>query len=106
MIDNILGNRTCILVLRFLTKFENQFFSADEISKATGAGLRNVYDALASLSYERIASNRFTKGKIYYKFRVDSSVKKSISLIFEDERTKVWLHHFSLHFTFLYHQSD
>ena len=65
MLDNILGNKTNLLVLRFLIKFKNEFFSADVIAKETGAGLRNVYDSLKMLSYDNIVSKRFSSGKIY-----------------------------------------
>lgn len=97
MIDNILGNRTNILVLRFLTRFKDQFFSADEIAKETSAGLKNVYDTLKMLSYEGLISEKKLKGKIYYKYIVDSSTKESIFRIFEEERRKVFLHNNSFY---------
>lgn len=91
MIDTILGNKTSILVLRFLTRFNGEFFPADEISKATGAGLRNVYDSLKALSYDNIVSKRVAKGKIHYRFIVDSSFKRTILNLFEEEHKKLFL---------------
>ena len=93
MIDNILGNRTNILVLRFLTKFKGEFFPADEISKETGAGLRNIYDSLKILCYDNIIMTKTANGKIHYRFVVDSSFKMTILQIFEEERSKLFLQH-------------
>lgn len=97
MIDGILGNKTNLLALRFLTRFKGQFFSADEIAKETGAGLRNIYDSLKILSYENIVSKNFSQGKVYYKFQVDSTVKESLFRIFEEERKKIFLHNHSFY---------
>jgi len=97
MIDNILGNKTNILVLRFLTKFNGQFFSADEIAKETGTGLRNTYDSLKMLSYDNIISKKFSHGKTYYKYVVDSAVKNFIFQIFEEERKKIFLQNLSFY---------
>ncbi len=91
MIDNILGNKTNVLTLRFLTKFKNQFFSAEEISKETGCGLRNIYDSLKVLLYSNIVAKKLTRGKIYCKFTVDSAIKESIFQIFEEERKLIFL---------------
>ncbi len=91
MIDNILGNKTSILVLRFLIRFNGEFFPADEISKATGAGLRNVYDSLKALSYDNIVSKKLTNGKIHYRFIIDSSFKRTISNLFEEEQNRLFL---------------
>lgn len=91
MIESVLGNKTNILVLRFLIKFKNQFFAADEISKELGVGLRNTYDSLNMLSYGGILSKRFSQGKIYYKFLVGSSIQEFISLLFEEEHKRISL---------------
>ena len=91
MIDNILGNKTSILVLRFLIRFNGEFFPADEISKATGAGLRNVYDSLNALSYDNLVSKKAVHGKILYQFVVDSSFKRTISNLFQEEQNKLFL---------------
>lgn len=92
MIDNILGNKTSILVLRFLTRFKGEFFPPNEISKETGAGLRNVYDSLKTLSYNNIISKRITKGQIYYRLVLDSSFKMTLANLFEEEKNRLFLH--------------
>ncbi len=89
MLDNLLGNKTNILILRFLTKFENQFFSIEEIAGETGAGFRNIYDSLRILLNENVLKTKITKGRIYYKFDVDSRVKQLISNLFEEERKRL-----------------
>lgn len=91
MLDTLLGNKTNILVLRFLTRFENQFFPIDEIARETGAGLRNVYDALRILAHEQVVKTKVTGGRIYYKFDVDSKVKQLIFNLFEEERSRLLL---------------
>lgn len=89
MLDNLLGNKTNILVLRFLIKFENQFFPVEEIADETGAGLRNIKDSLRVLSNEGMLNVKTTRGKNYYKFDADSRVKELISLLFEEERKRI-----------------
>ncbi len=91
MIDNLLGNKTNLLILRFMTKFENQFFPIEEITKETGAGLRNVYDSLRILCNENILNTKVTLGKTYYRFIVDSKVKELILLLFEEEKKRLFL---------------
>ena len=90
MLDNLLGNKTNILVLRFLTKFQNQFFPIEEIADEVGAGLRNVYDSLRILTNENILKTKTNKGRVYYRFDVDSNVKKLIFNLFEEERQKLF----------------
>ncbi len=89
MIDNIFGNKTNVLVLRFLAKFNNQFFTKEEIAKEIGAGPRNVYDSLQALSYEKILTKKYTTGKLFYKFVVDSKVKELIYSLFQEERERL-----------------
>lgn len=89
MLDNLLGNRTNLLILRFLTKFENQFFPIEEIASETGAGLRNVYDSLRILTNEHVLKTKVTRGRIYYKFDVDSRVKQLIFDLFDEERKRI-----------------
>jgi len=91
MIDNLLGNKTNMLVLRFLTKFDNQFFSIEEIAKETGAGLRNIYDSLKILHYEGMIIKSASPGKANYKFIVDSKVKELVYRLFEEERKRLFL---------------
>ena len=90
MLDNLLGNKTNILVLRFLTKFQNQFFPIEEIADEVGAGLRNVYDSLRILTNENILKTKTNKGRVYYRFDVDSNVKKLIFNLFEEERQRLF----------------
>ena len=90
MLDNLLGNKTNILVLRFLTKFQNQFFPIEEIANEVGAGLRNVYDSLRILTNENILKTKTNKGRVYYRFDVDSNVKKLIFNLFEEERQRLF----------------
>lgn len=90
MLDNLLGNKTNMLVLRFLTKFQNQFFPIEEIANEVGAGLRNVYDSLRILTNENLLKTKVSKGRVYYKFDVDSNVKGLISDLFEEERKRLF----------------
>lgn len=89
MIDNLLGNKTNILILRFLAKFENQFFPIEEIAGETGAGFRNVYDSLRILVNENVLKAKITKGRAHYKFDIDSKVNQLISNLFEEERKRL-----------------
>ena len=91
MLDNLLGNKTNILILRFLARFDKQFFSIDEIVKETGAGLRNVKDSLRILFYEHILVKRNVGSKIHYKFIVDSRFKDLISNLFYEEKQRITL---------------
>ena len=75
MIDNILANKTNILILRFLIRFENQTFTAEDIANSTGAGKRNLYDSLNILSYEKIVAKKSVNNRVYYQFIADSAVK-------------------------------
>lgn len=90
MIDNILGNKTNLLVLRFLVRFQNEFFPAEEIAEATGAGLKNVYDSLKILAYDDMVVIRTTGGRSLYKFNADSSVKDLVSRLFEEEKKRLF----------------
>jgi uncharacterized protein len=91
MIDNVLGNKTNILVLRFLIRFDNQFFLANEISKVTDAGLRNIYDSLSTLTYENILTKKKTNGKTYYSFLVNSYLNECLKKFFEEEKKRFFL---------------
>ena len=97
MIDNIFGNKTNVLVLRFLTRFANEFYPATEISEETGAGLRNVHDSLKMLSYAGVLSKRLSNGKIYYKFVADTIFNAFIHDIFSEERKRLFLQRTKLH---------
>lgn len=98
MIDNILGNRTNILVLRFLSKFDNQFFLPEEIAGETGAGLRNIHGSLRTLSYERILTKeKKNSGKVYYKFVIDSLTKELIYRMFDEEKKRLSLRNIKLY---------
>jgi len=98
MIDNIFSNKTNILILRFLSRFDNQFFLPEEIAKETGAGLRNVHDALRILSYGQILTkDRKPSGKVHYKFVIDSHVKELIHQLFTEERKRMLLKNFKFY---------
>lgn len=91
MLDNILGNKTNLLVLRFLARFQDQFFPADEIARETGAGLKNVYDSLTTLRYEGVVTDRKTAGKSHYRFVPDSIVKELILRLFEEDKKRLFI---------------
>ena len=78
MIDAILGNKTNIIILRFLTKFDSQFFPVEEIVKGTGCGLRNIHDSIKYLLHEGIIDIKTVSIKKYYRFMVDSKTKEII----------------------------
>jgi predicted nucleotidyltransferase len=88
MIDNIFGSKTNILVLRFLSRFKNQFFTPDEVSKATLAGKRNVYDSINQLFFEEILTKKIAAGKTYYSFMANTKANEFISGIFNEENKK------------------
>jgi len=96
MLDNLFSNKTNIIILRFLSKFDNQFFTREEISKETGAGLRNTYDSLRILQYEKIISRKSLGGRTSYRFVVDSKVKELIYQIFQEEQERLVLRNLKL----------
>ncbi|MCK4589911.1 MAG: nucleotidyltransferase domain-containing protein [Nanoarchaeota archaeon] len=89
MLDHIFSNKTNIRILRFLTKFDNQFFSIEEIAKEIGAGLKNVYDSLKILHYEGTLTRKTATDKMYYKFIIDSPITRSIAELFKEERKRL-----------------
>ena len=91
MIDNIFGYKTNLLILRFLTKFDNQFFTPDEIAKEIWAGLRNVKDSLRTLTYEKILEKKISLNRAHYKFAIKSPLTGLIYNLFEEERRRVAL---------------
>lgn len=96
MIDNVFSNRTNVLILRFLSKFDNQFFTKEEIAQEINAGLRNVYDSLKYLTYEKIVTKK-VDDKIYYRFVIDSKTKEIIHELFSEERNRLSLRILSLY---------
>lgn len=54
MIDNILGNKTNIRILRLLNKFPNRYFTIKEIQENTGLGFGNIFYSIKILEYHDI----------------------------------------------------
>lgn len=65
MIDNILGNKTNIRILRLLNKTPNKFFTIKEIQENTGLGFGNVFYAIKMLSYHNLLIQENSKIKAY-----------------------------------------
>lgn len=97
MIDNILGNRTNILVLRFLIRFKDQFFPIEEIAKETGAGLRNIHDSLRTLTGENLLKIKSTLGRNYYKFQIDTKINELIALLFDEENKRLYFNSINIY---------
>jgi len=87
MIDNILGNKTCIRVLRLLSKSVNKFFTIKEIQENTGLGFGNLFNAIKILEYNQVILKNDSKIK-QYKLNVQHPLNDQLKNIFDEENKK------------------
>lgn len=87
MIENILGSRVKIKILRKLSSFENGEFSFEELGKSLSLSLGAVHPALRELSDSRIvAARKIGKSKLY-SINKKHLVFREIKNLFGAERT-------------------
>lgn len=81
MIDNILGNKVIIRILRFLQLSPNRFFSFLEIEKYVGVGRAGIMLALRKLEHYNMVYVEKKGGK-RYKLKLDNPIiEKLIPLL-------------------------
>ena len=85
MIDNILGNKALMRVLRFLYLSPNRYFSFLEIEKFVGIGRAGTALALRKLEYYKMVYVEKKGGK-RYKLNLENNLVMLLSGVFEYEK--------------------
>ena len=85
MLDNILGNKVLIRVLRFLYLSPNRYFSFLEIEKFVGAGREGIRLALRKLEYYDMVYTEKKGGK-KYKLKLDNFLVEKLEAVFKYEK--------------------
>ncbi|MBL7147341.1 MAG: nucleotidyltransferase domain-containing protein [Nanoarchaeota archaeon] len=85
MIDNILGNKVLMRILRFLYLSPNRYFSFLEIEKFVGAGREGIRLALRKLEYYKMVYMEKKGGK-KYKLKLDNSLVEKLKELFDYEK--------------------
>jgi len=85
MIENILGNKVIIKILRFLYLSPNRYFSFLEIEKLVGAGRAGIVSALHKLRYYGLAYIEKKGGK-RYKLKLDHPLIERLDVLFAYEK--------------------
>jgi predicted nucleotidyltransferase len=85
MIDNILGSKVLVRILRFLYLSPNRQFSFLEIERFVGAGRAGLASALKKLDYYGLVYVEKKGGK-RYKLRLDSPLGEQLKGLFDYER--------------------
>jgi len=85
MIDNILGNKVLMRILRFLYLSPNRYFSFLEIEKFVGMGRAGITLALRKLEYYKMAYVEKKGGK-RYKLNLDNPLVELLKGLFEYEK--------------------
>ena len=85
MIDNILGNKALMRILRFLYLSPNRYFSFLEIEKFVGTGRAGITLALRKLEYYKMAYVEKKGGK-RYKLNLDNYLVGLLKELFEYEK--------------------
>jgi len=86
MIDNILGNKALIRILRFLYLSPNRYFSFLEIEKYVGVGREGIKYALKKLEFfDMIYINK--NGGKKYKIKLDNPLIVKLNGVFEYEKS-------------------
>ncbi|MFH1275621.1 MAG: nucleotidyltransferase domain-containing protein [Candidatus Woesearchaeota archaeon] len=85
MIDNILGNKVLVRILRFLYTSPNRYFSFLEIERFIGAGREGIRLALRKLEYYNIVYVEKKGGK-RYKIRIDNPLIVRLNDLFDYEK--------------------
>ena len=85
MIDNILGNKALMRILRFLYLSPNRYFSFLEIEKFVGTGRAGIALALRKLEYYGMAYVEKKRGK-RYKLNLDNHLVELLKGLFDYEK--------------------
>lgn len=85
MIDNILGNKVLMRILRFLYLSPNRYFSFLELEKFVGAGREGIKLALRKLEYYGMVYVEKKGGK-RYKLRLDNFLVEKLEELFAYEK--------------------
>jgi predicted nucleotidyltransferase len=85
MIDNILGNKALMRILRFLYLSPNRYFSFLEIEKFVGTGRAGITLALRKLEYYGMVYVEKKGGK-RYKLNLDNNLVGLLKELFEYEK--------------------
>src|SRR3989344_1557597 len=85
MIDNILGSKVLIRILRFLHSSPNRYFSFLEIERFVGAGRAGLASALKKLDYYGLVYVEKKGGK-RYKLKLDGPLAERLKELFDYER--------------------
>ena len=85
MIDNILGNKALMRILRFLYLSPNRYFSFLEIEKFVGMGRAGTVLALKKLEYYKMAYVERKGGK-RYKLNLDNPLVELLEDLFDYEK--------------------
>lgn len=85
MIENIIGNKVIIRVLRFLHLSPNRYFSFLEIERFVGAGRAGIVSALQKLEYYGMVYTEKKGGK-RYKLKLDHPLIERLEHLFAYEK--------------------
>lgn len=85
MIDNILGNKVLMRILRFLYLSPNRYFSFLELEKFVGAGREGIRLALRKLEYYGLVHVEKKGGK-RYKLKLDDPLVERLKGLFDYEK--------------------
>ncbi len=85
MLDNILGNKALIRILRFLYLSPNRYFTFLEIEKYVGAGREGIRLALRKLEYYNLVYVE-KKGGRRYKLKLDHPLVEKLEELFAYEK--------------------
>ena len=85
MIDNILGNKVIVRMLRFLYLSPNRYFSFLEIEKFVGAGRAGIVAALQKLEYYGLVYTEKKGGK-RYKLKLGHPIIERLEPLFAYEK--------------------
>ena len=85
MIENIIGNKVIIRILRFLYLSPNRYFSFLEIERFVGAGRAGIVSALQRLEYYGLVYTEKKGGK-RYKLKLDHPIIERLDHLFAYEK--------------------
>jgi predicted nucleotidyltransferase len=85
MIDNILGSKVMVRVLRFLHLSPNRYFSFLEIERFVGAGRAGLASALIKLEYYELVYVEKKGGK-RYKLKLEGPLAGHLNALFDYEK--------------------
>lgn len=85
MIDNIIGNKVIIRILRFLYLSPNRYFSFLELEKFIGAGRAGIVSSLQKLEYYGLVYTEKKGGK-RYKLKLDHPIIERLDALFAYEK--------------------